>query len=546
MNALQIALVLLFALSGAACFAATRAVSQVPNADVRRGLLALLLLSGLWAASEAARLLVPSAAGKELLYILGLVVGLPTVAAWLYFCSAYTGHDYHRKPVFRQLAVAIYTVIVAVKITNPYHGLYFRSSLVAEPFPHLTIQLMPAHWFVTGLSYVLTAIGFYLLYELFSQSNLETRPLAALVAVTALPVVLDILSYTGHLLLTLNYEPVGVAVFAVGVLYVVDEQFVALPAFWRQDVLEALDDPIVVFDREEAIRDYNTAAADHFPDLGDAAGEPLAAAYPSLAAKLADGDDLVETDVGGVTQYYAVERQSLESGGERFGRVVILSDVTVLERQRRELQRQNDQFDDFAEAITHELRNTLAIARGYLDVMGEEALDDAESSSASPEFYERVTDALERMDRITTDLSKLARDGQTLQGRDVCDVSAVVERGWAAATTDGMSLSIDADGSIYGDEVRLADLFKNAFEFARANGATTVTVSRTDEELRIASDGDALSPAEFERAFSYGEAVPSAETGMLLPNVRTLARAHGWEATGTADGDGLTIRIKTS
>jgi hypothetical protein len=31
--------------------------------------------------------------------------------------------------------------------------------------------------------------------------------------------------------------------------------------------------------------------------------------------------------------------------------------------------------------------------------------------------------------------------------------------------------------------------------------------------------------------FRYGASVPDAEAGMLLPNLRTLARTHGWEAT---------------
>jgi signal transduction histidine kinase len=38
--------------------------------------------------------------------------------------------------------------------------------------------------------------------------------------------------------------------------------------------------------------------------------------------------------------------------------------VTDVERQRRQIQRRQAQFDDFADAITHELRNTLNIVRG--------------------------------------------------------------------------------------------------------------------------------------------------------------------------------------
>lgn len=539
---LRVGLILVFALSGVACFGAIRAVSSVPNVDVRRGLVGLLFLSGLWAITELGRLLAVSPGMKELIYILGLVVGLPTVGAWLYFCSAYTGHSYHRRAVFRRSAIVLYVLIVLLKVTNPYHGLYFSSSFVSDPFPHLIIQLMPAHWIVAGLSYVLTGIGFYLLYEQFSQSEFNTDALTILVIITGLPAILDILSYTGNLLLVLNYEPVGVAVFGVGVLYIVDDQFVALPAFWRDEVVDAVNEPILVFDRDDNIREYNTAAIKHFPALEDAAGQPIETAFPSLAAELNDGSDLVEIDCENESQYYTVERQQLTIEATQFGRVVILSDVTIIEQQRRELQRQNEQFDDFAKAVTHELRNTLAIADGYLNVVSAEITDD--SRSASFEDCRRVSDALRRMERITTDLSKLARYGQTLDNTQMCDFHEIVERGWEAKDVDDMFLSVETDGSVQGDDVRLVELFRNAFEFMYAINATIVSVSLDAGKIVIWSDGDAISPDEIERGLSYGEAVPSAETGMLLPNVQTIARSHGWNVTvETASGHVSGIRL---
>jgi signal transduction histidine kinase len=541
---LRVLLIVLFGVSGGACLIMMRRVSQVPNADVRRGLAALLLLSGLWAVSEVGRLLFSSPAIKELMYIFGLAVGLPTVGAWLYFCSAYTGHDYHRRTAFRRLAIILYTLVVAVKFTNPYHGLYFTSTMASDPFPHLSVQLMPMHWAVTGLSYVLTGVGFYLLYELFSESSLNTKSLSALVLVTGLPAVLDILSYTGGVILSLNYEPVGVAVFSVGVLSVVDEQFTALPAFWRRDVLEALNDPVLVFGRNDTLRDTNTAALEHFPALDGTGTQPLETAYPTLAADLTEGCNLVETEADGRMRYYDVEREPLTLEAEQFGQVVILSDITEIERQRRELQRQNDQFDDFAEAITHELRNTLTIVQGHTDMMASKA--DVATERSSAESYERVTDAIGRMERIITDLAKLARYGQTLQDEEVCDLCDLVNRGWAAADTDGMSLSVETDSSIRGEESRLVDLFKNAFEFASAVNATTVSVSSRDGDLVITNDGGPLSTDELEGALSYGEAVPSAETGMLLPNVRTIGRVHGWDIeTEASEALGISLRIKT-
>jgi len=83
----------------------------------------------------------------------------------------------------------VYAAIVLVKITNPVHNLYFTSTFVPDPFPHLAITSRQRSLGSNGLSYALTAVGFYLLYELFAESQFDTRAVGALVAVTALPVI---------------------------------------------------------------------------------------------------------------------------------------------------------------------------------------------------------------------------------------------------------------------------------------------------------------------------------------------------------------------
>jgi signal transduction histidine kinase len=505
----------------------------------------LLVTSGVWAAAECGLLLLPGTQAKVVSYIIGLVAGLATVGAWLYFCSAYTGHEYHRQPTLRRLAIGVYAAIVLVKITNPVHNLYFTSTLVPDPFPHLAITLLPAHWVVTGLSYALTAVGFYLLYELFAESQFDTRAVGALVAVTALPVIFDLFSYTSSLVLSLNYEPLGVAIFAVGVLYVVDEQFVALPAFWRQEILEALNDPVIAVDQAGAVRDYNRAAADAFPKLPSIVGKGVGTEYPELAKTLTNAASPIEVSIEDETRYYVVERRKLSIKTVVFGRVIILSDITTIERQRRELQRQNDQFDEFSDAITHELRNTLAIADGYLKMVGDELTQG--DSLISAEYFQKTSQSLDRMDSIVTDLSKLARFGQTLDATATHDIAETVNEGWNEADTEGMSLTVESEGMIHADRIRLVDLFCSVFEFARFTGTTNVTVGFHEGVIEICTDGRELTPEEVERAFEYGEAIPTAEAGMLLPSIQTIAAVHGWAVSADEEYEGgVCIHIITS
>jgi hypothetical protein len=205
-----------FGLTSAACFAALTRTSRIEDADTRRGLQWLLGLSGAWGAAHVAFLTLPGQTPRLLAYYAGLTVGFTAVGAWLYFCSAYTGRGLHRQTGYRRVAVATLLLVLAVKYTNPIHGLYFTATPAAMPFPHLSVEHHLFHWLAMGLSYAAAAVGYFMLLELFTQTGYDTRPLAVLVGLTGLPVVFDVAGMQLPGVVDMTYEPLGVAAFAVG------------------------------------------------------------------------------------------------------------------------------------------------------------------------------------------------------------------------------------------------------------------------------------------------------------------------------------------
>ncbi|WP_276272760.1 histidine kinase N-terminal 7TM domain-containing protein [Haloarcula litorea] len=525
-----------YALATAGCLLALPRATRVSDSDTRRGLVGLLVGSGGWAALELAYLLAPTSATKYAAYLASLVVGLTTVGAWLYFASAYTGRSFHRTTRYRRAAVTVYLAIVAVKVTNPIHGLYFRTLYVTTPFPHLTIEHQTFHWVVTGLSYALVAVGFFMLYELFLEADYDTRPLAALVGLTGVPVVLDIVGFTSQRLIDINYEPLGVAVFALGVLYVFDTQFLAV------QLTDGVDDPVIYLDDDGRIREYNGLAADLFPALDGATGRPLGDALPDVAGALETDDQILERTRDGETRYHLVSTTAFTLGQVDIGRMVVVSDVTQVERQRRELSRQNEQLEGIAAAIRHEMLNTLQIVRGRVNIAGE-ALEDDDVETAR-ESLRTASSTAERMTNIVSDLARLARHGQTVERVDTVALGEVTEDARRAADLDGLDVSVDADGEVAADPSRLRNLLESGLTFAAHNGADAVTVAATDEGFTITDDGeppDRDDPAPF---FEYGQAVPDGEAGLTLPNLRMLAETHGWEATiDTGYDDGTRIVV---
>jgi signal transduction histidine kinase len=521
--------VAVFGVAAVAClFGAIRA-RRVRDRETRIGLVALLATSGAWAASHVGILVAPPDIAATI-YLVGLIFGFSTVWEWLYFCSAYTGRGLHRDSTLRAVGLGAYLLVVAIKLTNPLHHAYFRTTYVQEPFPHLALQQGFIHWTVTGFSYALAAVGLFMLFELFERADYDTRGLVALVVATALPVAVDILGYAAPQLIDIIYAPLGVAVFALGVLVAFEDRFLAV------QLTSDVDDPVLFLDDDGRLRDFNDPAASVLSGLEGARGRPLGAVAPDVRAAL-DSDDRRLTVVdGGETHYYFVTESDFAAGEGVANRVVVLTDVTETERQRRELERQNEQLEGFSEAVTHELRNALQLTEGYVS-MATSALDDGDADAAR-ERLRTVSRAADRMEHIVADLATLAQHGQTVETTAEVDFERAVELAWAEADVEGMDLEVLGEGTLRASPARLHELLASGFRFAAHNDAETVTVELADGTLTVTDDGNEPRPADVERYFDFGEAVPDAEAGMALPNVRALARVHGWNATLDTHYDG--------
>jgi signal transduction histidine kinase len=525
-----------FGIAGVACFAALWRALRIEDAETRRGLVGLLVGSGSWALSTLVLFVGSSPAVGNAVYTISLIVGFTTIGAWLYFCSAYTGRSFHRNTRFRRAAVVSYVGVVAVKVTNPLHGRYFTTEFVTTPFPHLAVQHGTFHWVVAGLSYALAAVGFFMLYETFLEADYDTRPIAALVAVMGLPVVFDIVGFATPVLEEVNYEPLGVAVFAVGVLYVFEDRLLAV------QLTSNLDDSVVYLDDSGRVQEYNGRAQTLFEPLSAATGEPLAEVLPAVTATLEAGESILELDRNGETRYYLVSDTSFTIGRADLRRMLVLTDVTDTERRRRELERHNEQLEGFAAAVRHELLNTLQIVDGNATFAGD-ALADGNTQRAR-DALRKVSETTDRMTAVTEELADLARYGRTIQDTSPVEFGEVVRAAFENAPGERLDLAVEGDGELEADPDRARELLEDAFAFAGHNGASTVWVTLRPDGFAITNDGQPPEDADPEAFFEFGSAVPAADVGLTLPNLRMLARVHGWDVTvDTGYTDGFRIVV---
>jgi len=524
-----------FGLATLGSLAGLNRARRVTDDDTRHGLVGVLLASAAWAGSQTFLFSVPDSELAIAVYLAGLVAGFATVFAWLYFVSAYTGRTYHRNRRLRRLGLGTYLLVVGVKVTNPLHHLYFRTTFVDDPFPHLAVQQGLLHWTITGFSYCLAAIGLFLLFELYGSADYDARGLAVLVALTGVPVVFDIVGYATDAFVDVIYAPLGVAAFAIGTLYLYQDRFFAV------QLASEVDDAVVFLDDHDRVRDFNGRAASYFPELDGSIGQPVES-VPSFADALDDTEGVYEHRRDGETRYYLVSRETFELGRVAIGQLVLVTDVTDVESERREVERQDDQLAEFAVGIRHELRNSLTVIRGHL-ANAADALESGDVGTAR-QSLSTATQSAEHMTGTVDGLATFAQHAQTIADTEPVPFPEVARDARRRADVTDVDVAAHGNGAVVGDPTRLETMLVKAYEFADATDATTVRVALESDGFVVETDGVPIPEPDFDRAFDYGDAVPNAAAGMTLPGIRTLGRVQGFTVTlDPAFDDGVRVRV---
>ena len=536
--------VVVFLIAAVICFASIFRAKQIKQRDTRNGLIALLVTSGAWSLFHIGYLIVPTPDLKYVFYLIGLAVGLATVGPWLYFCSAYTGRSLHHNPTYHRVAAGVYLGIVAVKLTNPIHGLYFTPTMADQPFTHLMINHGVLHWLAMGLAYGLAVVGIFMLFEFFAQVDYDTRPFVALIGLTTLPVILDILGTVSDSFVDIGYSALGVAVFAVGVLFIYTDRFETI------QLAGQYDDPVIVLNEDDEIRDFNRSAARLFPALEGRLDEPLAEVCPELAATTRKREVYEHID-GDETQYFRPTRNSFSANNVQLGLLLVLSDVTDEERYKRRLEAQNDRLEQFTGMVSHDLRNPLNVAQGNSEII-HELLDAAKTDDGyeplSNETIDTVvtssktlSNTLDRMERLIDDLLVLARQGQAIDSREVVSLAAIVENCWEMVDHKNAALVVEDDLSFAVDPDRLQQLFENLFRNAieHGDGDVTIRIGKLDGEgFYVEDDGPGIPEEKRKVVFDSGFTTNRDGTGFGLAIVKEIVEAHGWTVAVTDSDEG--------
>ncbi len=208
-------------------------------------------------------------------------------------------------------------------------------------------------------------------------------------------------------------------------------------------------------------------------------------------------------------------------------------------------------------SIAHELRTPLTILRGRLQGL----LDGA--FQPTPELYGRLIDHVDDLSSIVEELRTLAmaNAGKLELSLEQTDLPAEVEAVFAVVGADLSAAGITfrrnlGPATAPSDRAKLRQalhaLLQNCIRYAPGSTVTVQTGMRPGFAfISISDDGPGLSPEGRMRAFERFWRADGSRTrarggsGLGLPIVRSIARAHGGEADLLErEGPGLAVEIR--
>ena len=283
----------------------------------------------------------------------------------------------------------------------------------------------------------------------------------------------------------------------------------------------------------------------------------------------------------GIFQAAAEREAAFDNTDRRLVELLTEHTVAAVERLEREqeLERQNDQLEEFASIVSHDLRNPLSVAMMHTSHVQE---------TGEKGHLTAVMEALERMEAIIDDVLTLAKQGQTIGDVEWVELGTIVNESWDQVPDENASVTVVDDAAIEADRGRMAQLFENLFRNAVEHGSTspdsqahqdavehgstspdsqarqdavehgstsprsqapadaaehgregvTVEVGLSDGVLYVEDDGPGIDEELRDRVFEQGYTGSNDGTGFGLAIVRRIADAHGWSVSVTDGNEG--------
>lgn len=262
------------------------------------------------------------------------------------------------------------------------------------------------------------------------------------------------------------------------------------------------------------------------------------------------GNELIR--IGTHNYYISTSPLTNTHTGAIIGAVLAFQDVTELARLRSELENVErlSLVGQMAASITHEIRNPMAVVRGFLQLMKEK------SPEALDHYYRIVMEELDRANGIINDFLSLAQNRiaekeQWHLHTIISDLSPLL---WADANLRGQTIELILDEkvpelSLNAKEIKqlVLNLSRNGMEAMEEKGQLTIETRLNDSfvELIIKDTGMGIAKSRQERLFEPFFTTKAKGTGLGLALCLSIVeRHHGKISVESEEGKGTAFTIQ--
>ena len=277
-------------------------------------------------------------------------------------------------------------------------------------------------------------------------------------------------------------------------------------------------------------------------EIHDDKGEPIPSEELPFATVKQTGKPVFGYEHGirledGTDRWLLINASPLTDSEGAINRVVcVVVDITQTRDAEAALAAHNQQLEEFASIVSHDLRNPLNVLVGSIEL--------AEETGETVHF-ERALRAVSRMNQLIDDLLLLARSGREIDETQPVDVGRLARKCWQHLSVDDATLQVETTAFVEADESRLTQLFENLFRNAIEHGGPTVTITVGDcaDGIFVADDGRGVPAEHREEIFEQGFSTTRGGTGLGLYIVSQIATAHGWNVGLAESASGVRIEL---
>lgn len=306
----------------------------------------------------------------------------------------------------------------------------------------------------------------------------------------------------------------------------------------EEELLDRITDSIIMFDTDWHFISMNAPAEKLFDkSSSDLLGKRIWDVYPESADSefydyYHEAMDLQEQQH--FEGYYEPWDQWYEEHlyPSPDGLLVISRDITERKELEQKLQHERDCLDEFAGAVSHNLRNPLNVAQGQMELAMEEC---------NSKHLNHVVVALDRMDTLIDNVLRFAQEDKQVKEWERVDLAELSETCWRTVATAEATLITEVDHIIQANRPRLQQLLENLIQNAVEHGGNdvTVTIGGLKTGFYVEDDGPGIPSEKREQVLDTGYSTTERGTGFGLGIVKQIATAHDWEisvTTGTQGG----------